>query len=108
MIARKQKFIKKEAKSDGDKKGAQDDDSSREEDPGDTNAFDKNETSSGTMEQKENKNNLLSKRPVIFICNDPYSKGLKPLKWYCHHFKLEKNNAALVERLKHINKLEVT
>lgn len=55
---------------------------------------------------KDFKSSMTSKRPVIFICDDPYSKGLKPLKNICHHFRLEKSNSSLVERLKFIVKNE--
>lgn len=64
-------------------------------------------SNSNTMENKENKPGLLCKRPIIFICDDAYSKGLRPLKRYCHNFKLEKNSDALIERLKYISKEEV-
>ena len=56
---------------------------------------------------REQKPSILSKRPIIFICDDSYSKGLKPLKNHCHQFKLEKNNSSLMDRLKEICRLEV-
>lgn len=59
------------------------------------------------VDKLESKSGIFCKRPIIFICDDAYSKGLRPLKKYCHNFKLEKNEEALVERLKFINKEEV-
>ncbi len=54
-----------------------------------------------------NKTSMASKRPIIFICDDSYSKGLKLIKNHCYHFKIEKNSATLIERLKEINRIEV-
>lgn len=51
--------------------------------------------------------NIACKRPVIFLCEDPYSKGIRLLKNICHHFRLEKNLAALEDRLKLICNQEV-
>lgn len=109
LIFKRQKFGKKDTKKQGDAKGDnEDDESSREETRGDNQGNQgKQDSATGGHDQKDNKSLFNSKRPVIFICNDSYSKGLKPLKFYCHHFKLEKNSQALIERLKHINRLEV-
>lgn len=59
-----------------------------------------------TTTSQSNASGLLSKRPIIFICNDPYSKGLRPLKKYCHIFKAEKDPQALSMRVKEVAEIE--
>lgn len=54
----------------------------------------------------EAKGHFYAKKPIIFICDDPYSRGLKGLRHYCHHFKLERNQDSVIERLKQICEAE--
>lgn len=87
--------------------GGDDDDQSSKDSEDETKGNTKFSNTQTMGDKPENKQGLICKRPIIFICDDAYSKGLRPLKRYCHNFKLEKNEEALVDRLKHINKEEV-
>lgn len=71
------------------------------------NAEQSNTRQAGAINTDPSQAGLLAKRPVIFICDDAYSKGLKPLRTISHWFKLEKNSESLVERLKVICRHEV-
>jgi hypothetical protein len=100
LVKREKVGAKKEQAKTGD-----DDDQSSKDSDDDTKG--QNKTNTMNPESRDNRPGLLCKRPIIFICDDAYSKGLRPLKRYCHTFKLEKNQEALVERLKYINQEEV-
>lgn len=65
------------------------------------------QTNDGSKTNSAPINSMISKRPVIFICEDAFSKGLRPLKNVCHQFKLEKSGQALIEKLKHVCMQEV-
>ena len=58
--------------------------------------------------EAKKKEGLATKRPIIFICNDPYAKGLKELrqKAIVFHFKKPDTNK-LLKRLSTICKKEV-
>lgn len=67
-----------------------------------------NTRTNGAINNDPSKAGLFAKRPVIFICDDAYSKGLKPIRTISHWFKLEKNMESLCERIKVICKREVS
>ena len=66
-----------------------------------------NTRTNGAINTDPTQAGLFAKRPVIFICDDAYSKGLKPIRTISHWFKLEKNMESLCDRLKVICKREV-
>jgi len=54
------------------------------------------------------KEGIKIKRPIIFICNDPYSKGLKELRKRAIIFNFKKpETTKLMKRLHEICKIEV-
>jgi hypothetical protein len=71
------------------------------------------------MTEKENKNKMLEeeivsaipqkgerklriKRPIIFICNNPYAKGMKLLRETSFVFNFQRHIESVVERLKDV------
>ena len=52
--------------------------------------------------EKKNERKLKIRRPIIFICNNQYAKGLKMLREQSIVFNFQRNTQAVVERLKDI------
>lgn len=59
------------------------------------------------MDPTDEKVPLFTKRPIIFICNDPFVKGLKELRRKCKTIYMKKPFAdRIADKLKSICDLE--
>lgn len=55
---------------------------------------------------EKNERKLKIRRPIIFICNNPYTKGLKTLRDASFVFNFQRNHEAVVSKLQEICPLE--